>query len=398
MQRRSFGRRVNAWLAEAPGEVFKDGKWRFWFPVLIGFSILNAVLTAVVFGTGGNLQTYMGSVLVGVGALLAWLGVGALHYSDSTDPHLSRGVAALDSVTLVFMAGHFCFLLWVYGHVSTLQRAEADYKIAAEKYNADARQVQADNAKIADALRAVSENEKERAKVEQDTAYQLRQAAKHGARINTQGRREFVAASLSTSPVELEKPPEPPEESSAAFLSRWDSWVRLANFGELALAITTLIYIRVRSAKTNTTSNVQNVPAREPEEDFPDQIDITEKRSPPRRENLMTPAGKDTSVLVEKKDTAKTHASFDFGHSAKGAKRLREALRDISFRTPNRSFKIDIKSTYLWIRQMQANQGTQETIHSAKAKLSILDDALTMPSDAFRERLETFLRKRGFEI
>src|SRR5215475_786202 len=79
--KRGFGHRVNAWLDEPHGETFKHGKWRFWFPALVGFSILNALLTAVVFGSGGNLQTYLGAVILSVGALLAWLGIGALHYS-----------------------------------------------------------------------------------------------------------------------------------------------------------------------------------------------------------------------------------------------------------------------------------------------------------------------------
>ena len=138
--KRGFGHRVNAWLDEPYGETFKHGKWRFWFPALVGFSILNALLTAVVFGSGGNLQTYLGAVILSVGALLAWLGIGALHYSDSHDRQLARGVSALDSVTLIFVIAHFCFLLWVYGHVSTLKSAEAEYNESAEKYNAKVEQ------------------------------------------------------------------------------------------------------------------------------------------------------------------------------------------------------------------------------------------------------------------
>jgi len=42
--------------------------------------------------------------------------------------------------------------------------------------------------------------------------------------------------------------------------------------------------------------------------------------------------------------------------------------------------------------------GTQETVSSAKAKLSLPDDAVKMERDAFRERLERFLRENGFEI
>src|SRR6266545_5967189 len=248
---RTFGRRINAWLVEPKGEQFRDNKWRFWFVALIGFSIVNAALTALVFNAGGVLQTYMGTVLVGVGALLAWLGVGALHYSDSTDPHLSRGVAILDSITLLFVVAHFSFLMWVYGHLSTLKNAEADYKVAIATYNAEARAVQSGNEKIADALAKVAAEESKRARIENDTVYQARKAAQAGARVQT-GRAGSLAGNISTSPVELAKPPDPPKDSSADYLTRWDSTIRLANFGELALAIFTLIFIRVRSSLTNS--------------------------------------------------------------------------------------------------------------------------------------------------
>jgi len=40
----------------------------------------------------------------------------------------------------------------------------------------------------------------------------------------------------------------------------------------------------------------------------------------------------------------------------------------------------------------------QGTVASAQAKLSILDDAMIMPHDAYHERLERFLRQNGFEL
>src|SRR5262245_62555113 len=277
--KRGLGERINAWLDEAPGEVFRHGKWRFWFVALILFSLLNAVLTALVFDAGGVLQTHMGSVLVGVGALLAWIGVGSLRYLDSDDPKLARGVSALDSLTLIFVAAHFCFLAWAYGHTSTLKSAEAEYKVEAEKFNDKARQVQADNAKIADALRAVAESETKRARIENDTVYQARKAAQAGARVQA-GRPQSVASGISISPVELAKPPAPPKQSSADYLTEWDAWIRLANFGELALAILTLIFIRNRTAATNARSS----PIYRGD-DFPNEID-TESRSPAPRERL----------------------------------------------------------------------------------------------------------------
>jgi len=373
---RTFGRRINAWLAEPKGEQFRDNKWRFWFVALIGFSILNALLTALVFNAGGVLQTYMGTVLVGVGALLAWLGVGALHYSDSTDHHLSRGVAILDSVTLLFVVAHFSFLMWVYGHLSTLKNAEADYKVAIATYNAEARAVQSGNEKIAEALAKVAENEKQRARIENDTAYQQRKAVERGAQIRTAGRVGSIAGNISTSPVELAKPPDPPKDSSADYLTRWDSTIRLANFGELGLAILTLIYIRVRSSLTNAPRVVDEV------EEFPDEID-TENRLPVKREKFSP-----------KKGTTKEHVPFD----SEGLRRLRETLKDISFRLAGLSFKSVVKGDAVWILMVRANQGSQETVSSAKATLSILDDALKMAPAAFRERLENFLRENGFEI
>src|SRR5262245_775341 len=250
-RKQPWGRRINAWLEEAAGETFKDGKWRFWWLALVGFQILNAVLTAIVFNSGGNLHQFMGGIILGVGALLGWLGVGFIHYSDSHDHKLARGVSALDSATLVCVIIHFCFLLWVYGHITTLQSAEADYKAQAAAYNDKASHIQDANARIAEALRGAAEADKERAKIENDTAYQQRRAAEAGAPIPIRrGRSAADSGSLSTSPIALEKP-KPPEGSSTAFLTYWDWWIRMANFGELLLAALTLIYIRNRSAKFN---------------------------------------------------------------------------------------------------------------------------------------------------
>jgi hypothetical protein len=81
-----------------------------------------------------------------------------------------------------------------------------------------------------------------------------------------------------------------------------------------------------------------------------------------------------------------------------GLKALRATLRAISARLPGLSFKVSVTGNVIWIVMMVANHGTQETVASARAALSILDDALTMKPDAFRERLESFLKKRGFEI
>ena len=126
----------------------------------------------------------------------------------------------------------------------------------------------------------------------------------------------------------------------------------------------------------------------EDEEEFPDEIEV-KKRVPIKREDLR--AQKDSRVL----DTAKTLESFN----PEGLERLREALRDISFRVAGYSFKSHVKDGAVWVRMMKAVRGTQQTAYSAKLKLSILDDALRLERNSFRERLETCLRRdNGFPI
>lgn len=112
-------------------------------------------------------------------------------------------------------------------------------------------------------------------------------------------------------------------------------------------------------------------------------LEVVEYHSPIRRENF-----------TKKKETQRTIGSFD----SEGLARLRDALKDISFRLHNRSFKSAVRGDAVFIYLVRANHGTQEVTHSAKAKLDILTDAMRMERNAFRERLERFLKEHGFEI
>ena len=367
-QKRTFGRRINEWLHEGPGEVFRQGKWRFWFPTLIRLTALNAVMTAVIFGQDG-MQKYIGSIVVLAGAVLCWLALGLLHYSDSSDRLLAIGVAALDSLTLLFVALHFSFLLWCQGHLWTLRSAETKYQADLAAYNSQITPISADNARITATAERIAEIEKQTERLRNDTAYWSR---RNGIKQAPSG----LKVELSTTKVELPPPPKAPEESSSSFLAKWDWWIRIAGFGELALSIVTLIFVRTRTATTNARTPMTLA------DEFPDTIEV-EKRTPIRRENFSP-----------KKDSTKTHESSTF----EGLKRLREALKDISFRLHKRSFKAYVKDDAVWVRMMRARFGTQETVHSVKAKLDILADAMTMPRDAFRERLERFLKENEFEI
>jgi hypothetical protein len=440
-EKRGFGQRVNAWLAEAPGKTFKDGKWRFWFPALVGLGLFNAVLTGLIFGQSGSAQTYMGGIVLAVGALLAWLGVGALHYSDEVvDAQLARGVSALDSATLLFVVAHFCFLLWVYGHLATLQNAENSYKVEAEKFNAKAEAVSQDNVKIAEAARAIAAEATKAERLKNDTAYQTRKAAEAGARLpsrSASASASAIAPSLSTAPIQLERP-KAPEESSTKFLSEWDKWIRATNFGEILLAVITLIYIRNRSAKFNAQYAPTQMNFRgertyrvlpdgrreiihssysgdeigkivEPDEDFPSEIDAGVKdrkaRSDADIQTVMRKRSQPPGQTVDDNESAspvslhsKDRVSTRVETQADGLQKLRAYLKEISFYHPGYSFKVDVKTDYVWLRMMRSQKGREETIASTKVAPIIIDDAAQMEPDAFRERIATYLKKKGFPI
>src|SRR5262249_14978991 len=250
--KRSFIERLNARLQEPAGATFRDGKWRFWFPLAVFLGIANAMLTGTIFAGNDQFQSYMGGMILAVATMLGWIGVGALHYTDSPDALLARGLSMLDSGTLFFVIAHFCFLMWAQGHLLTIRSAEAAYKADARTYNQDAQKVSDDNVKIAEAAARIAQDTAKAERLRNDTVYQQRRAAQLGVRFNAPPRAQApgVAPSLSTSSVELEKP-EKPKQSSAAFLMKWDGLIRLASFGELILAAITLVYIRNRSAKFN---------------------------------------------------------------------------------------------------------------------------------------------------
>jgi hypothetical protein len=364
----NFGERINAWLDEPQGEVFRHGKWRFWFPALVGLTALNATMTAIIFGSDG-MQKYIGSIVVLAGAVLCWLAIGLLHYSDSEDRLLAIGVAVLDSITLIFVAFHFSFLLWVQGHLWTLRAAEKEYRADMTAYNAQWSPVKDSNERIAATVERIAGIEKETERLRNDTAYWSRRN-----KVKPSG--SGIKFEAAVKPMEVPPPPVAPTESSTEFLASWDWWIRVTGFGELALSIITLIFVRTRSAARNR----MRAPL---VDEFPATLDV-ENRLPVKREKFSP-----------KKDTnAKTLVSFN----SEGLKPLREALKDISFRLHKRSFKADIKDDAVWIRMMKARSGTQETVRSAKARLEILNDAVSMPRDAFRERLERFLKQAGFEI
>ena len=83
-----------------------------------------------------------------------------------------------------------------------------------------------------------------------------------------------------------------------------------------------------------------------------------------------------------------------------GLKRLRETLREIAFAAGKTHFKADPKPEIgaVWIRQYRSSHGVAREVAGVKSRIEILDDAVRMERNAFRERLEQFLKENGFEI
>lgn len=108
--------------------------------------------------------------------------------------------------------------------------------------------------------------------------------------------------------------------------------------------------------------------------------------------------------MTEWKVTEETKAIFPYwpAHLSigqkEGLKAVRKALREIAAGRRGVHFHTDPKSSCVWIRAMKSENGRQWTIASVKVSLDILDDAMRMPREAFRERLEKFLKENGFEI
>jgi hypothetical protein len=133
-------------------------------------------------------------------------------------------------------------------------------------------------------------------------------------------------------------------------------------------------------------------------DESPGELDVVDKHDPPRLENFVKAPVKALMPASLKANDAGAVKETTRNGSGEGMRRLRVCLRQIEFRHSPMYFKVDLKDDHIWIRAMESSNGHQRTINSAKAALTILDDALTMEPGAFRERLETFLKKRGFEL
>ena len=133
-------------------------------------------------------------------------------------------------------------------------------------------------------------------------------------------------------------------------------------------------------------------------DESPGELDVVEKHAPARiGDFVMAPVKALMPAPLKNNGDGAVNETTQNG-AGEGLQRLRACLKLIEFRHSPMHFKVDLKDDHIWIRAIESPHGEQRTTRSAKAALSILDDALTMEPGAFRERLETFLRKRGFEL
>jgi hypothetical protein len=96
---------------------------------------------------------------------------------------------------------------------------------------------------------------------------------------------------------------------------------------------------------------------------------------------------------------ARNIASQESGEASQdGLKALQEVCSEISFRTPGKWFAVELRPDHVRIRQRTRVDGREETLKTARLTLEVLRDVLTTERSAFRARLESFLKKRGFEL
>jgi len=399
-KRPHWGERIHAHLHEDVGAIFRHGKWRFWFPFFLAMTAINGLLTAWFFG-GKGVFTFIGFIVATVGGLLCWIGVGNLHYSDSEDPQLALVVSRLDSATLCFVIAHFCFLLWACGHLYTVRGDESKYEAQAQGFNDKLKDFSSDNVKIAQADADAARDTAKAARLQNDTAYQIRKASEAGAHVPALRPSAGGSASLhQTAPIEMLKP-EKPKESSSAFMAMWEIPIRLANFGELALAAITLIYIRTRSAKVNSIPRQWDIEA-----ELGDVVAQNARRSRLEAHGATIPpvathaARVSTSQAALRASDARKTASVateggDWREIA--VRKVRGHLGVISEGLPGRWFKADlIKPEGVWIRIMGRNGGEGEKT----LKKTRQSDKLLMAVDRpdFRERLIDELIHQGFPV
>lgn len=387
---------INSKLDEDQGRLFKDNKWRFWFPTATGFQALNTALTWYLFP--GNL----GAIIGCAGALLCWLIICFLHYTDSGHKSLDKWVSILDSAGLVFMVLHFGFLLWAAGHSSLLRDAEAKYEAKVESYN---NRIDKDRDRRSEQLKIEAEREKAReraARLEEGAAYW---AAKRGTPVKRRPKAQTDSPSLTSESGEeklesYEKPDKPEGETSTAYLARMDAWIRAMGIGEFLLAVITLITIRYKSTNANHELNTAVAGITSPA------LSSARMSTPGPSAPLAAPspvslhsAGSSSGVTpaVSSVATSPSGVTTQTSPTRDAMALLRDHLREIRKQNPGFFFKADKKPNHVVIRMCRSVGQVDQEVASTRQPLSLLDAVVNRPN-RFLEVLIAVLKREGFPI
>src|SRR5262249_23700965 len=150
-------------------------------------------------------------------------------------------------------------------------------------------------------------------------------------------------------------------------LSKWDSWIRFTGFGELALSIITLIFVRTRTAVLNART-----PARARDDEFPDSIDAG------ARSRAAAPAfDREASPALQIASRESGEASPD------GLKELQEICSLISYQHPGKWYAVDLRDDHVRVRLRTRRDGREITLKTAKLTLDVLRDVITMDRGSF---------------
>jgi hypothetical protein len=357
----TVSQRVNARFYEPEGYTFKDGKWRWWLITVVALEVVAAILTVKLLG-GDSLFAW---VVAGViSAILMWLSVCFMYYTDSGDPKLDKWVSALDSVLLVLSVIHLGFLIWVWGHVGNLRAQEARYETERVEYNRQVKEQTAAQVKLAEVQKETAQIDLKRSALDADAAYW---SARRGGSAQSAAPRGGGGVNASLPP--LARPKEIEGETSFAFVGKWDSWVRIASVAYILCAVFNLIVIRNRSVRANAAA-----------------------RGALTLNAGAVLAGPRVATQAPFRQQISTQPSSVATQPVDAFQMLKDHLNAIA-----PGFKAEVKRNGVRIRLYRSQNQQEILVKSTSQPLSILDAVVNRPN-RFREVLIDTLRREGFPI
>lgn len=250
-----FAEWINRKFEEPEGQLFKDNKWRIWFPLEIILQVAVSIVTFMI------LPISVGFIVLLCSAILIWVTAGIMHYTHSENGKMNNYVAIFASLALVAVVAHLTYVLYVQSHVSVLRAAEARYEAEMAIYDkrlGEDRQRMLDSKKMEIELEKLeaekARHARDQARFEAKTAYYTGHVASTVSQEATTRRNNGPEIQIT----QYSKPEKPKVEPSAEFMVRHDANVRYAAMGELLIPVFGLIYILIASTIINKETHQSN--------------------------------------------------------------------------------------------------------------------------------------------